>query len=69
MMTEGERLVTVVEAERLTGRKASTWRRDIFSRRIPYVKIGRQVRIPLSAIQRLIADGWRDPLLTGQSVL
>ena len=53
-----DRLLTIQEAERLTGRKASTFRRDIFERRIDVVRIGRQVRIPLSAIQRLVREGF-----------
>ncbi len=57
-----KRLVTVFEAEARTGRKASTWRRDILLRRVPYVKIGRSVRIPVEAVDALIAQGWRDPI-------
>jgi len=59
MQKSTERLLTVTEAEALTGRKASTWRRDILKRRIAYVKIGRQVRIPLEVIEDLIARGYR----------
>lgn len=55
-----EQLFTVVQAEAMTGRKASTWRRDILQRKIAYVKIGRQVRIPRSVIDELISEGWRD---------
>lgn len=55
-------LYTVFEAEELTGRKAATWRRDILKRRIPYVKIGRQVRIPSEVIQDLIKRGYRFPV-------
>ena len=55
-------LYTVFEAEELTGRKAATWRRDILTRRIPYVKIGRQVRIPCEVIQDLIKRGYRFPV-------
>jgi excisionase family DNA binding protein len=57
-----EKLLTVNEAEALTGRKASTWRRDILLRRIPYVKLGRQVRIPREAIEDLIRQGWHEPI-------
>jgi excisionase family DNA binding protein len=59
-MKASERLLSVKEAEDRTGRKASTWRRDILERRVPYVKIGRSVRIPVEVIDKLIADGWRD---------
>ena len=55
-------LYTVFEAEELTGRKAATWRRDILTRRIPYVKLGRQVRIPCEVIQDLIKRGYRFPV-------
>lgn len=53
-------LLTVLEAEARTGRKASTWRRDILEKRIPYVKLGRSVRIPIEVVERLIQQGWRD---------
>jgi excisionase family DNA binding protein len=62
---QSERLLTVWEAEQLTGRKAATWRRDILLRRIPYVKIGRQVRIPREVVDELIQKGWRDPVPAG----
>jgi hypothetical protein len=52
------RLVSVFEAEELTGRKASTWRRDILEKRVAVVRIGRQVRIPMSEIERLIQSGY-----------
>ena len=65
MIKTSGKLLTVFEAEERTGRKASTWRRDIFERRISYVKIGRSVRIPEEVIDGLIAKGWRDPIPTG----
>jgi hypothetical protein len=57
-----KKLLTVFEAEARTGRKASSWRRDILLRRVSYVKIGRSVRIPAEAVDALIAKGWRDPI-------
>ena len=57
-LQDDDRLLTVWEAERLTGRKASTFRKDIHLKKIPTVRIGRQVRIPLSAIQALVASGY-----------
>ena len=57
-LQDDDRLLTVTEAEGMTGRKASTWRKDIHLRRIPTVRIGRQVRIPLSAIQALVTKGF-----------
>ncbi len=57
---KSERLLTVQQAEARTGRKASTWRRDILERKIPYVKIGRSVRIPVEVVDKIIEKGWRD---------
>lgn len=62
MRIESEKLLTVFEAEAMTGRKASTWRRDILKRKIRYVKIGRQVRIPIEVINEIIRDGNREPV-------
>ena len=61
------KLLTVFEAEERTGRKASTWRRDILLRRVPYVKLGRSVRIPMEAVDAIIAQGWRDPVVAVES--
>lgn len=60
---ESARLVTVFEAEARTGRKVSSWRRDILERKIPYVKIGRSVRIPVEVVDKIIERGWREPVL------
>jgi len=57
-----KQLLSVFEAETLTGRKAATWRKDILLRKIPCVRIGRQVRIPLEAIEELIRKGYRPAL-------
>jgi hypothetical protein len=62
---DSEQLLTVRQAEAMTGRKVATWRRDILCRRIPYVKLGRQVRIPLKVIQDLIQKGYRAPIPEG----
>lgn len=61
----GSRLLSIFECEARTGRKASTWRKAILRREIPYVKIGRSVRIPEEVVTRMIADGWREPVKTG----
>ena len=62
MKRTSERLVTVFELEQLTGVKVSTWRKAIAQRRIPVVRIGRSVRVPYEFVQKLIQDGWRDPI-------
>jgi predicted DNA-binding transcriptional regulator AlpA len=55
-----DRLITLREAEALTGRKVSTWRRDIFERRVPVVHLGRrQVRLQLSVILEMVREGYR----------
>lgn len=59
---KSERLLTVQQAEVRTGRKASTWRRDILERKIPYVKLGRSVRIPVEVVDKIIEQGWREPV-------
>lgn len=62
-MLKTERLLTLFEAEQLTGRKVSTWRKDIRLRKVPCVRLGRQIRIPLEAVRELIAAGYR-PAIT-----
>ncbi len=52
-------LLSVQDLERLTGRRAATWRKDILLRRIPTVRIGRLVRVPREALDALIRKGWR----------
>jgi hypothetical protein len=59
-----EELLTLAEAELLTKRKVATWRKDIRLRRVPYVKLGRQVLLPREAIDDLINRGWREPVVT-----
>ena len=67
MINRSAKLLTVFEAEERTGRKASTWRRDILRRKVAYVKIGRSVRIPLEAVDALISKGWRDPVIPDET--
>ena len=57
-----KRLLTLRECENRTGRKIATWRRAIARREIPYVKIGRSVRIPQEFIDELVVKGWREPV-------
>lgn len=68
MQKNSHQLLTVFEAAARTGRKVSTWRRDILLRRIPYVKLGRSVRIPVEVVDRLIRDGWREAVDSGDVV-
>ena len=61
-MKASKQLLTVQDAEERTGRKVSTWRRDIWLRKIPVVRIGRSVRIPVEVVDALIAEGWQDQI-------
>jgi len=54
------KLISLREAEDLTGRKVATWRRDLRERRFPYVMVGRQVRLRLADVQKLVDAGFRD---------
>lgn len=57
-----KQLLTVNQCEERTGRKTSSWRRDILERKIPYVKLGRSVRIPVEVVDKIIEQGWREPV-------
>jgi hypothetical protein len=63
---ESARLLTVFEAQARTGRRVSSWRKDILERKIPYVKLGRSVRIPVEVVDKIIAQGWREPVKGAQ---
>jgi len=57
------KLLTLQQAEEMTGRKVATWRKDVRERRVDFVRLGpRQVRIPLEVVQRLIVDGYIEAL-------
>ena len=62
MKRESQQLLTVAEAANRLGLKECTIRRRILERTIVYVKNGRSVRIPVEAVDELIASGWRDPI-------
>lgn len=57
-----QKLLTAEEAAERLGLKVSTIRRKILTRTIVTVKLGRSVRIPVEAVDRLINDGWREPV-------
>lgn len=61
-----KQLLTLAQAEEMTGRKIATFRKDIRLRMIPSVRLGRQVRIPMEAIEALIQKGWIDSVGTIQ---
>ena len=55
-------LLSVVEAEQMTGRSRWSWRRDCYSGAISSVKIRNRLYVPMSEIRRLIAEGTRPRL-------
>jgi len=66
MERKSRKLLTLVEAESMTGRKVGTLRKDIRLRHLPSVRLGRQVRVPIEAVENLIERGWRDSISTIQ---
>jgi len=59
MATTSKQLLTVVQVANRLGLKEATIRRRILERRLPYVKLGRAVRIPEEAVDALIASSYR----------
>jgi len=62
MMRQTQQLLTVDQASAKLGLRPTTIRRKILERRIPFVKLGKAVRIPIEAIEKMIAEGWREPV-------
>jgi excisionase family DNA binding protein len=61
-----ERLLTIAQAAELIGTTERFPRRLIAERRIRFVRVGRHVRIPESAVAELIAAGLVEPCLPGR---
>ena len=59
MKQTSAQLLTVAQTAARLGLKEATIRRRILERRIPYVKLGRAVRIPIEAIDALIVASYR----------
>jgi excisionase family DNA binding protein len=59
-----DRLLTVAEAAQLLSTSERFPRRLIEQRRIRFVRIGRHVRIPESALREFIAAGLIEPVTT-----
>jgi excisionase family DNA binding protein len=62
MAAQAERLLTVAEVADLLGTTERFPRRLIAERRIRFVRVGRHVRIPESAVREFIAAGLVEPL-------
>ncbi|MFF3300840.1 excisionase family DNA-binding protein [Streptomyces sp. NPDC094473] len=61
-----DRLLTVEEAAQFLGTTARFPRRLIAERRIVFVKVGRHVRIPESALADFIAANTVQPIVTSR---
>ena len=57
-----QELLTLKEVAALTKIKIPTWRRAIAQRRIPFVRIGRSIRVPIEVVREIISSGWQDPI-------
>lgn len=56
-----ERLLAPAEAAEVTGTTERLWRRLVAERRVRYVKVGRYVRIPESAVAEFVAAHTVEP--------
>jgi excisionase family DNA binding protein len=63
-----ERLLTIAEAAELLSTSPRFPRRLIEERRIWFVRVGRHVRIPESALREFIAAGLVEPVTTKRKV-
>jgi excisionase family DNA binding protein len=68
MNSSGERLLTVAQAAEMLATTERFPRRLIEERRIRYVRLGRHVRIPESAVHEFIRAGLVEPLSVGRRV-
>ena len=59
-----ERLLTVAQVAELLGTTERFPRRLIAERRIQFVRVGRHVRIPESALREFIAAGLVEPIIS-----
>jgi excisionase family DNA binding protein len=60
-----ERLLTVAEVAELLGTTDRFPRRLITERRIRFVRVGRHVRVPESAVREFIRSGTVEPITSG----
>ena len=61
-----ERLLTVAEVAELLGTTERFPRRLIAERRIRFVRVGRHVRIPVSAVREFVSAGLVEPASHGK---
>ena len=68
MNSSGDRLLTVAQAAEMLATTERFPRRLIEERRIRFVRLGRHVRIPESAVCEFIRAGLVEPLSVGRRV-
>jgi excisionase family DNA binding protein len=66
MNSSGDRLLTVAQAAEMLATTERFPRRLIEERRIRFVRLGRHVRIPESAVHEFIQAGLVEPLSVGR---
>jgi hypothetical protein len=54
-----DQLLTLAVCAELTARKLCTWRRDVLLKKVPVVRIGRQVRVKRRDLEAMIARSYR----------
>jgi excisionase family DNA binding protein len=59
------KLVSVAEAENMTGVSRWTWRRWAYDGRISSTKLGTRLLIPVDEIERLVTEGTRHRVTSG----
>lgn len=59
-------LLSMNEAEIVTGRSRWSWRRDCYSGAVSSVKIGTRLFVPIAEVRRVISEGTRPRLREGQ---
>jgi hypothetical protein len=55
-------LLSVKDAELMTGRSRWSWRRDAYEGRVSSVKLGAKLLIPVAEVRRVIAENTRPRL-------
>jgi excisionase family DNA binding protein len=68
MNPDNDRLLTVAEAAEMLATSERFPRRLIAERRIRYIRVGRHVRIPESALRELLQAGTVEPLTSASSL-
>ena len=58
-------LLTIHEASARLGLRESTLRKWVLQKRISYFKLGRSIRVSAQVVEKMIAEGYREAIVTG----